>query len=298
MSQWIYLNGQYVPRHEARVSVFDRGFLYGDGVYETLRTYGPQVFMLDAHLTRLHRSANAIGITIPVHDHEWPSLIHELLCRNSLAQAGTASTPTSPDDAYIRITVTRGEGDIGLDTALARTPTVVVLAKVLAPYPPEWYLNGVTLCIASTRRNLATALPPQVKSLNFLNNILAKREASQGGAFDAVMLNAEGHLTECTVSNVFFVKAGKLYTPSIDCGILDGITRHLVLNLAQQAGISTEEGAYPAERLLTAEEVFLSNTTMEVMPVRAIGQTAIGTGSPGPMTVQLRAAFQAARSSS
>ncbi|MEW6247993.1 MAG: aminotransferase class IV [Nitrospirota bacterium] len=280
---WIFLNDRFVRAEEAVVSVFDHGFLYGDGVYETIRSYGPRIFMRDQHLARLRRSAEAIGIEIPIPPKDWPGLLHEAMERNAVGNEQV--------DAYLRITVTRGEGEIGLDPSLCRHPTVVIVAKALAAYPPRLYRDGACLIIAQTRRNLPAALSPQIKSLNFLNNILAKQEAVRAGAFDCVMLNWQDHLTECTTSNLFFVRSGRLCTPAIECGILDGITRELVLLLAREHSIPTEEGRYGVSTLLEAEECFLTNTSMELMPVTQIDRSPVGTGRPGPMTRQLRTIF-------
>lgn len=276
---WVFLNDTFVESEKAVVSVFDHGFLYGDGIYETLRAYGGRVFMLQQHLARLQRSGHLIGLKFPLPDKDWPSLVKESMSRNRL------------HDAYIRITVSRGEGDIGLDPGLCRRPTVVILAQPLTPYPPHLFHEGVSLAVVQVRRNLPAALPPQIKSLNFLNNILAKQEALQVGAFDGIMLNAAGDLTECTASNLFFVQHGRLCTPSIECGILDGITRSVVLMLAQQNGMAVEEGSYPAAALRQADECFLTNTTMEIMPVREVDKTSIGDGRPGPLTLKLRDLF-------
>lgn len=282
---WIYLNDRFVKEEEAQVSVFDHGFLYGDGVYETIRSYGEKIFMRDQHLARLRRSADAIGVTIPKRD--WPSLLHESMERNGVGNDGR--------DAYIRITISRGTGDIGLDPALCPTPTVVIMTKPLKPPPPERYRTGVSLIVAHTRRNLPSALDPQIKATNFLNNIQAKREAIAAGAFDSVLLNWEGHLTECTVSNLFFVQSGCLCTPALSCGILDGITRGIILSLAREAGIPVNEGRFTAEALMAAEECFLSNTTMEVMPATQLNGQPIGHGMPGSLTGRLHQIFVAQR---
>ncbi|MGH7166246.1 MAG: aminotransferase class IV [Nitrospiraceae bacterium] len=284
---WIYLNDRFVTKEEATVSVFDHGFLYGDGVYETLRAYGGRIFMLAQHLARLQRSAHLIGLELPISEKDWPPLLNEALDRNGLRPGRNG-----PDDAYLRITVSRGEGDIGLDPALCRRPTVVILALPFKPYPAQLFQQGVHLAIVPVRRNLVAALSPQIKSLNFLNNILAKREAAKAGAFDGLMLNAEGHLTECTASNLFFVQAGRLCTPSVDCGILDGITREVVILLAREQRIPVEAGRYTPESLHQAEECFLTNTTMEIMPVREVDGKPIGSGRPGPVTLTLRNLFQ------
>jgi branched-chain amino acid aminotransferase len=285
MMVWIYLNDRFVKEDQAQVSVFDHGFLYGDGVYETIRSYGEKIFMRDQHLARLRRSAEGIGLTIPKRD--WPSLLHESMERNSVGNDRT--------DACIRITISRGTGDIGLDPALCPTPTVVIMAKPLKPPPPERYRTGVSLVVAQTRRNLPSALDPQIKATNFLNNIQAKREAIAAGAFDSVLLNWEGHLTECTVSNLFFVQSGRLFTPALSCGILDGITRGIILSLAREAGIPINEGRFTTEALMAAEECFLSNTTMEVMPATQLNGQPIGHGTPGLLTGRLHQIFVAQR---
>jgi branched-chain amino acid aminotransferase len=278
---WIFLNDKFVPREEALVSVFDHGFLYGDGIYETLRAYDGRVFMLSQHLARLQRSAKLIGLELPIPEKDWPNLVSDAIARNNLR------------DAYLRITVSRGTGEIGLDPGLCPKPTVVIIAKPFQAYPPHLFTKGVSLITTTVHRNLATALSPQIKSLNFLNNILAKQEATKAGAFDGLMLNAEGHLTECTTSNVFFIQQGRLCTPSVACGILDGITRDVVLTLAREQNIRTEEHHYMPEALRQADEAFLTNTTFELMPVCEIDGHRIGAGKPGPMTKTLHEAFHA-----
>lgn len=284
---WIYLNDRFVQDAEAVISVFDHGFLYGDGVYETIRSYGNRIFMCDQHLARLRRSADAIGLTIP--ERDWPTLLRESMERNEVGNARV--------DAYIRITISRGAGEIGLDPALCPKPTIVIMTKPLIPPSPQLYREGVRLITAQTRRNLPAALDPQIKATNFLNNILAKREAIAAGAFDSLLLNWESHLTECTVSNVFFVDAGRLCTPSLACGILDGITRTIVLTLAREAQIPVEEGQFTIDVLRRAEECFLSNTTMGVMPVTLLDSQPIGTGTPGPLTLNLHRLFVGYRTS-
>jgi branched-chain amino acid aminotransferase len=284
---WIYLNDRFVREEEAVISVFDHGFLYGDGVYETIRSYGRRIFMPDQHLVRLRRSADAIGLTIPILAHKWPALLHEAMTRNDVGHEHT--------DAYLRITISRGAGDIGLDPALCPTPTVVVMAKPLRPPSPEQYRHGVSLIVAQTRRNLPSALSPQIKATNFLNNILAKREAIAAGAFDSILLNWESHLTECTISNLFFVRAGRLCTPALACGLLDGITRGIVLNLAQELKIPVDEGYFGVQEVYSADECFLTNTSMEVMPVTTVDGHPIGKGAPGLLTQQIHSLFRANR---
>jgi branched-chain amino acid aminotransferase len=283
---WVYLNDRFVPEQEAVVSVFDHGFLYGDGVYETIRSYGPRIFRRDQHLARLRRSADAIGLKLP--ERNWRVLLHEAMERN---QVGTDRT-----DAYIRITISRGVGEIGLDPALCPHPTVVIMTKPLAPPSPELYANGASLIVARTRRNFPGALDPRIKATNFLNNILAKQEAIAAGVFDSLLLNWESHLAECTVSNLFFVSGTRLCTPSLSCGILDGITRDIILTLAREQQIPVEEGKFGLDALYRADECFLTNTSMEVMPVTALEKRPIGSGKPGPLTQRLHQLFVASRS--
>jgi branched-chain amino acid aminotransferase len=216
----VYLNGKIVPSKEALVSVFDHGFLYGDGIYETMRVYDRVPFMLDEHLRRLHRSASLIGLTIPLDTDGLKIAVYETLIANSLR------------NAYMRLTISRGQGEIGLDPDLCLHPTVAIIAQELREYPKAYYEKGISLIIPDTRRNLKEAVNPRIKSLNFLNNILAKIEAKKQGAYEAVMLNARGKLTEGTICNLFFYRDGVVCTPSVACGILDGITRGIVIELA------------------------------------------------------------------
>jgi len=280
---WVFLNDRFVRKEEAVVSVFDHGFLYGDGVYETLRSYEERLFMRDRHLSRLRRSAEAIGLQIPIPEEQWPSLLHEAMRRNEVG--------TGRSDAYLRITISRGEGDIGLDPGLCPNPTVVIMAKALPPYPRSLREQGVSLTVAKTKRNLPEALSPHIKATNFLNNILAKRESIAAGTFDSLLLNWRNELTECTISNCFFVTKGVLKTPALDCGILDGITRGFVLTLAGEAGLPSEEGAYGIDVLAQADECFVTNTSMEIMPVTRIDGHPVGNGRPGPITSRLHSLF-------
>jgi branched-chain amino acid aminotransferase len=251
---YVFLDGSMVPEPEARVSVYDHGLLYGDGIYETMRAYKGAVFMVDRHIERLRRSAALIKLGLP----------EDVYIKNAISLALEANRLS---DAYVRITVSRGKGPIGLDPGLCRKPTFIVLAEPFKPYPESLYREGVRLIIARTRRNISAAIDPKIKSLNFLNNILAKIEAKEGGAYEAVMLNAEGFLAEGTVSNIFFVAESTLCTPSPDVGILDGITRELVIGLARESGLKVKEGRFSPEDLAGASEIFFTNTTSEVMPV-------------------------------
>jgi branched-chain amino acid aminotransferase len=277
----IYINNSLIPESEAKVSVFDHGFLYGDGIYETMRAYEGVVFMLDEHIRRLYRSASLIRLGIPKSTAEIKSAIYKTLKANSLRSA------------YVRLTVSRGFGKIGLDPALCEKPTFVVVTNEFKDYPDSFYKKGVKLIISSVKRNLKEAINPQIKSLNFLNNILAKIEAKKKNAYEALMLNSQGYLTEGTICNVFFVlkKRNKavLCTPSLDCGILDGITRNIVLELAKKHGITTKEGRFKKEDIYHASEVFITNSTMEIMPVCKVDSVRYKIGS---VTKLLRKAYK------
>lgn len=254
----VYLNDKIVSSTEATISVFDHGFLYGDGIYETMRAYDGVVFSIDEHIRRLFRSASLIGLDIRKSPEGLKLAIYETMQANNLKAA------------YIRMTISRGEGAIGLDPTLCKSPTFVVMALEFRDYPKAHYEEGLRIIISSVRRNLKEALDPQIKSLNFLNNILAKIEAIKAGVDEALMLNVDGFLAEGTISNVFFVKDDFLCTPSIECGILDGITRNIVLDLVSRNGMTVNEGEFRPEDLYAASEVFITNSTMEVMPVRRV----------------------------
>jgi branched-chain amino acid aminotransferase len=271
---FVYLNNKLIPASEAKVSVFDHGFLYGDGIYETMRVYDGVVFMLDEHIKRLYRSASLIGLNIPKKIADIKISIYETLKINSLT------------NAYVRLTVSRGYGPIGLDPDLCKEPTFVVITNEFKNYPKFYYEDGIKLIISSVRRNLKEALNPQIKSLNFLNNILAKIEAKQSDAYEAIMLNVSGHLTEGTISNIFFVKDGVLCTPSVECGILDGITRALTIDLALKNGLKIKEGNFTPEELYTASEVFITNTTMEVMPACRVDKAEFQVGEISKMLLK------------
>lgn len=277
---WIFLNDTFVSEDQATISVFDHGFLYGDGVYETLRAYHGQFFLLERHLVRLRKSCQLIGLDSPMPDTQWPALLREILHRNELAEAA------------VRITISRGKGDIGLDPSLCPRPTIVIVAKPFLPYPPSIKKEGVRLELVEIRRNPISCQSPRIKSLSFLNNILAKQEALRTGGFDAIMLNIEGNVSECTTSNVFFVKDGQIKTPSVDCGILEGVTREAVIVLSKEQKLGLQEGHFRAQELLEADECFITNTGMEIMPVCRIGDQCIGKECPGPVTAKLSRIFQ------
>jgi branched-chain amino acid aminotransferase len=274
---YIYMNHGLVTKPEALVSVFDHGFLYGDGIYETMRAYEGVLFMLDNHLSRLFRSASLIRLSIPKDRDQIKEALYDTLKANSLR------------NAFVRLTVSRGRGPIGLDPDLCSEPTFIVIAEQMKDYPSSYYGYGIRTVIAETRRNSKEAINPRIKSLNFLNNILAKIEAKERDAYESFMLNTHGHLTEGTISNVFLYKDSVLCTPSLSCGILDGITRGVVLDLAVREGLHVEEGEFSKEDLYRAHEVFITNSTTEVMPVSAVDEVQFPVGK---VTKLLHRAYQ------
>ncbi len=276
----VYLNGRFVPREDATVSVFDHGFLYGDGIYETLRAYNGTLFMLDRHLERLAHSANAISLKLPMPLKEIGMALKESLQVNHLAEA------------YVRLQISRGPGEIGLDPSLCPAPTMVITAKQFKDYPVEYYERGVSVAIVKTRRNHPLALDPSIKGTNFLNNILAKIESIGAGAYEGIMLNWEGFIAEGTICNIFMVRKGTLLTPALSIGILEGVTRGLVLALASNEHIPSREEAFRPQELMDADECFITNSTMEVMPVTTIDGKPVGIGKPGPITHALSRAYR------
>jgi len=276
----IYLNGEYVPEERAVVSVFDHGYLYGDGVFEGIRAYHNRVFKLREHLDRLYESARSIMLEIPMSVDEMQEVVLETLRRNSLR------------DAYIRLVVSRGKGDLGLDPKKCPRPTVVCIAASIQLYPEEFYTKGLEVVTAATRRNLTEALNPRVKSLNYLNNILAKIEGAMAGCVEALMLNAEGYVCEATGDNIFIVKNGVLITPPTFVGVLEGVTRNTVMALARERGIPVEERVFGRHDVYTADECFLTGTAAELIPVVKVDGRPIGSGQPGEMTWELIRAFR------
>ena len=275
-----YVNGHFVPRDEARVSVYDHGYLYGDGIYETMRAYGGSIFLLNRHLSRLKLSADAISLNLPIPLEKIGSTLIESLTVNKLREA------------YIRIQISRGPGEIGLDPALCPAPTMVILVKPFKDYPAELYENGVAVAVVKTRRNHPLAQDPAIKSTNFLNNILAKIESLKAGAYEGIMLNWKGYVAEGTISNIFTVKKGVLHTPHLDTGILEGITRDLVLLLAKRNKVRVQESLMRTSDLYRADECFITNTTVEVMPVTSVDGNKVGLGMPGPITNTLINAYR------
>jgi branched-chain amino acid aminotransferase len=281
MGSFASVNGSVVPAEEARVSVLDNGFTFGDAVYETLRTYAGRPFELGRHLARLRASAARLGFSIPQDDRELRERLDALLAR-------AANT-----ESYIRLIVSRGLGDISYHFERVAGPTIVMVVKPLDPYPESDYESGIAVAIVDVRRNNPRALDPAIKSCNLLNNILAVREAQGKGAEEALLLNDQGELAEGASTNLFLVKGGTVVTPPLAAGILAGITREVVLGLLRGGSLSFREGALRPAHLRDADEVFVTSSTREVMPVRAVDGRPVGDGRPGPVTRRILAAFRA-----
>jgi len=279
MSLKVWQDGNLVAAEQAKVSVYDHGLLYGDGVFEGIRTYKGKVFRLDQHLQRLFRSAQAIRLSIPYNAEELGQAIHQTIKANGQT------------NAYIRLVVTRGPGDLGLDPNKSPKPMVLIITDKIALYPKQMYEKGMSIITAKTIRTPAQSLNPRVKSLNYLNNILAKIEASDAGVSEALMLNYDGYVAECTGDNIFAVQADKVLTPPVSAGILEGITRDTVIELAAAQGLELEEVQMRLDDLYSAEECFLTGTAAEIVPVTKIDDRIIGTGQPGPITKLLMASF-------
>ncbi|HUJ71141.1 MAG TPA: branched-chain-amino-acid transaminase [Verrucomicrobiae bacterium] len=276
----IYLDGKYVPESEANVSVFDHGLLYGDGVFEGIRLYGGRIFRLEQHLDRLFASAKAIMLQIPLTRQQLVEACCETCRQNKLK------------DGYIRLVVTRGVGNLGLNPFRCKNPTVFIIADTIELYPGEVYRKGLKLITASTQRTNPAAVSPSIKSLNYLNNILAKIEAVNAGTVEAIMLNSQGHVAECTGDNIFIVRHGKLETPPVSAGALVGVTRQVVFEVAARRKIGVGEPNLTRYDLLTADEVFLTGTAAEIVPVVSIDGRIIGSGKPGPLTLKLMGDFR------
>lgn len=280
MNQQIYINGEYFSKDEAKISVYDHGLLYGDGIFEGMRIYSGKVFRLHEHLLRLWESATAISLQIPIGIDDLTNDVNEAVKRNGL------------EEGYIRLIVTRGAGALGLDPFQCANPQIIIIVDKITLYPKALYENGLELVTASTIRNHPAALSPRIKSLNYLNNVLAKMEGLKAGCKEALMLNHQGQVAECTGDNVFIVKAGQLITPPKEAGILEGITRNAVIDLAKEAEIETIESPLTRHDLFVADECFLTGSAAEVIPVVTLDGRTIGTGSPGPITKQLNDAFR------
>ncbi len=279
MSLKIYISGRLVDKEDAKISVYDHGLLYGDGVFEGLRSYGGKVFRLEEHIARLYDSAKAIWLEIPINRQAMAEAVKQTLKVNGL------------DDAYIRLVVTRGAGSLGLDPNRTSDPQVIIIADKIQLYPPELYDKGLEIITASTMRNHPAALNARIKSLNYLNNILAKIEGLQAGCIEALMLNHKGEVAECTGDNIFLVRGGSIATPPTDAGILDGITRNAVIELAEESGIEVRQIPLTRHDVYVADECFLTGTAAEVIPVVKVDQRRIGSGEPGPITRRLKDRF-------
>jgi branched-chain amino acid aminotransferase len=275
MGFYASVDGNVVPAEEARVSALDNGFTFGDSVYETLRTYGGRPFHLDRHLGRLRRSAGRLAIEIPLSDGDLAGRLDALLAR------------AANDESYIRMIVSRGVGDISYRFERVKGPTVVMAVRPYEPPPESHFAEGIAVIVSSVRRNHPSALDPAIKSCNLINNILAVREAQARGAVEALLLNAAGDLAEGASSNVFLVRSGTLLTPPLDAGILPGITREVVLELAARNDIPAREQRLTVEDLFGADEAFITSTLKEVAPVRTVDGRPLGNGRPGPVTLKL-----------
>jgi branched-chain amino acid aminotransferase len=276
----VYINGKLYDKADAKISVYDHGLLYGDGVFEGIRIYNGKVFRLREHVDRLFESAKAIKLEIPLSREQMMDAIESTVAANH------------KENGYIRPVVTRGSGCLGLDIRKTSDPQVIIIVDDISLYPPELYEHGMELATVSTIRNHPNALNPRIKSLNYLNNILVRMEATQAGCVEALMLNHKGELAECSGDNIFLVLRGTLRTPTMDSGILGGITRRSILEIAEKAGIPVQEMALTRHDVYTADECFLSGTAAEVIPVVKCDGRTIGNGKPGPITRQIREAFR------
>ncbi|MBE7560839.1 branched-chain-amino-acid transaminase [bacterium] len=275
----IYLDGKFYSKEEAKISVFDHGFLYGDGVFEGLRVYSGRIFRLQQHLARLYRSARGIMLEIPLDAGAMAEVVRETVRRNGLL------------DAYIRLVVSRGPGDLGLNPVVCPKPTVICIVDKLTLWPRELYERGIRVATAATRRNSPDALDPSIKSLNYLNNVLARLEANRQGMGEVLMLNAQGYVCEGSADNVFLVVGGELWTPPVAAGALEGITRNAVMELAAAEGIVAREMFFNRQQVYTADECFLTGTGAEIVPVVEADGRRIADGAPGPITKRLTEAF-------
>ncbi len=280
MSLKVYINGRLYDKEQAKISVYDHGLLYGDGVFEGMRSYGGRVFRLQRHLDRLWNSAKSICLQIPMSREQVAAAVVDTLQANGI------------DDGYVRLVVTRGAGTLGFDPNKTSDPQVIIITDHIELYPVELYENGLEIVSVSTIRNHPAALNPRIKSLNYLNNILAKLEGIQAGCIEALMLNHQGQIAECTGDNVFLVRDKEIFTPSVDAGILEGITREAVIELAGQGGLVVHEVPLTKHDVYIADECFLTGSAAEVIPVVKVDSRTIGAGKPGPITLDLTARFR------
>jgi branched-chain amino acid aminotransferase len=280
MPQWIYLNGKYVQKENAMISVYDHGFLYGDGIFEGIRIYNGNIFKCKEHLDRLYDSAKSIMLNIPLSYLEMKQVLIETVRKNELR------------DGYIRLVVSRGPGDLGLDPRRSPKANVIIIVEQLAIYPEEAYLNGLKTVSVSTRRNIPDALNPKIKSLNYLNNILVKIQANLAGVGEAIMLNSQGFVAEGSSDNIFIIKRGIVYTPPCYCGALEGITRAAIIEICLNIGIPIKEEPFTLHDVYVADEVFFTGTAAEVIAVREVDARIIGEGRAGPITTRLLKEFR------
>ncbi|MEX2461514.1 MAG: branched-chain-amino-acid transaminase [Paenibacillaceae bacterium] len=280
MAQWIYLNGDYVQKENAMISVYDHGFLYGDGIFEGIRIYNGNIFKCKEHLDRLYDSAKSIMLNIPLTYEEMKRVLIETVRKNELR------------DGYIRLVVSRGPGDLGLDPRRSPQANVIIIVEQLAIYPEEAYLNGLKTVSVSTRRNIPDALNPKIKSLNYLNNILVKIQANLAGVGEAIMLNSQGYVAEGSSDNIFIIKRGVVFTPPCYCGALEGITRAAIIEICQKVGIPLKEEPFTLHDVYVADEVFFTGTAAEVIAVCEVDARMIGEGKAGPITTRLLKEFR------
>ncbi len=278
--QWIYLDGEFVTKENAKVSVFDHGFLYGDGIFEGIRIYNGNIFKCKEHLDRLYDSAKSIDLVIPLAYDELLEAMAETIRRNDMR------------DGYIRLVVSRGAGNLGLDPRRCPKPTVLIIVEQLAIYSEEAYLNGLRAVSVAQRRNIPDALNPKIKSLNYLNNILVKIQSNFAGADEAIMMNAQGYVTEGSGDNIFIVKNGVVTTPPCYLGALEGITRQAIIELCGKLDIPLKEEPFSMHDVYIADEVFFTGTAAEVIAAREIDGRTIGKGQAGPVTLQLLEEFR------
>ncbi|MCI3923636.1 branched-chain-amino-acid transaminase [Paenibacillus sp. TRM 82003] len=280
MAQVIYLNGEYVAKEKATVSVYDHGFLYGDGIFEGIRIYDGNIFKCKEHLNRLYDSAKSIMLDIPLSFEEMQDTLIETIRRNELR------------DGYIRLIVSRGPGDLGLDPRRSPKANVIIIVEKLSIYPEEAYQNGLRTVSVSTRRNVPDALNPKIKSLNYLNNVLVKIQANLAGVGEAIMLNSQGYVAEGSADNIFIVKNGILFTPPAYVGALEGITRAAVIELCERKGLKLKEEPFTLHDVYVADEVFFTGTAAEIIAVREVDGRTIGSGKAGPITSELLQEFR------
>ncbi len=276
----VYINGEYFDKKDAKISVFDHGLLYGDGVFEGIRSYKRLVFKLKEHIDRLYESAHGIMLKINISKDEMIKAVIDTLKLNKL------------DDAYIRLITTRGIGDLGLDPRQCKDASIIIITDKIQLYPEKLYKEGLRLITVPTPRNIPEALNPQIKSLNYLNNILAKVEAINVGYEEAIMFTASGYVAECTGDNIFVVKGNSLITPPAYLGILKGITRAAVMDIGKRMGLDVKEEVITRHNLYTSDECFLTGTAAEIVPVISIEKRVIGTGRPGKTTLKLMKEFR------